>query len=116
MRATDLHCRIDEFINSVKKSDSDGSFVIYVTQKKLQNLKIFRKDFAGDYSAVYFRYTCVATPPTRLKCDGKYNDIFCFKFLAESAVKEFLKSVNIFQSYAEEWGYSFFSLTVYIYR
>ena len=39
----------------------------------------------------------------------------CYKFLTESTVKKFWKSVNIWWSYGQELGVLFFWLTVYYY-
>jgi len=44
-------------------------------------------------------YISQGSVATRLTCGGKYNNSFAANFLLSPAVKEFLKSVNISQSY-----------------
>ena len=45
---------------------------------------------------------------TRLRCDGIFNGSFIANFLQIVAVKEFLKSVNIWRRYELEYGVSLF--------
>jgi len=59
------------------------------------------------YSVKYVRFLlflifCIlqGNVATWLRCGGKCNNSFAANFLLSPAVKEFLKSVNIFQSYA----------------
>jgi len=58
------------------------------------------------YCVKYFGFLifCISqgSVATRLRCGGKYNNSFVTTFLLSTAVKEFLKSVNIFRSYAWE--------------
>ena len=45
-------------------------------------------------------YISQSSVATHLRCDVKYDNSFAANFLLSPAVKEFLKSVNISQSYA----------------
>jgi len=48
------------------------------------------------------------TVATHLRCGGIFNGNFIANFLQIVAVKEFLKSVNIWRSYELEYGVSLF--------
>ena len=45
---------------------------------------------------------------TLLRCGGIFNDVFIVNFLLSITVKEFWKSVIIWQSYGQEFGVLFF--------
>jgi len=49
----------------------------------------------------------------QLRCGGIVNEDFAANFLMNLSVKEFWKSINIWQSYGEDYSALFFWLTVY---
>ena len=51
---------------------------------------------------------------TSFRCDGICNDRFIANFLLSVSVKEFWKSVSIWQRYGQEFGVLFLWLTVYL--
>jgi len=66
----------------------------------------------GAILKIYISHGSVAT---RLRCCGIFNGSFIANFLQIVAVKEFLKSVNIWRRYELEYGVSlFFTHGVYI--
>ena len=59
----------------------------------------------GAILKIYISQVSVAT---RLRCGGIFNGSFIANFLQIVAVKEFLKSVNIWRRYKLEYGVSLF--------
>ena len=53
-------------------------------------------------------YISQGSVATRLRCGGIFNGSFIANFLQIVAVKEFLKSVNIWRRYELEYGVSLF--------
>ena len=62
-------------------------------------------------------YISQGSVATRLRCDGSFNGSFIANFLQIVAVKEFLKSVNIWRRYELEYGVSLFlTHSVYVFQ
>jgi len=79
--------------------DNFSVLSLWILKEKLLLLCWICQIFFAIFDLLYFaRY--IYSVATRLRCRGKYNNIFAANVLLSSAVKEFVKSVNIFQSYA----------------